>query len=219
MPAVCKTYLLFSNVLFIEPDVEALRGRLDVLFSQLFIALYFVPVFLCDDQHSKALAILFLQIFVMHLMCPAYGFYIPVGTAGKQFETLMYDDVMHNKIGSTIHGNTGADTHQPPDMVEASKHNGQPAWYGEDDKEHIVLFKEAGAFFMMIFMQVPEKAVHDILMRKPCNSLHDNKGADSYQRINYPGHKKVLSTIKNNTWIINKSTAKRLCLLNRNALC
>ena len=122
---------------------------------QLFFPLHLIPVFLCNQQHAKAFAFFFFQVFVVHFMRPADGFYITVITAGKPFKTLVNDYIMHQEIGKAVHRNACADTHHPPCLIHAAQHNAEPAGYGEYEKEGIILFKESLSGLMVVFMQVP----------------------------------------------------------------
>jgi hypothetical protein len=66
------------------------------------ISPHFIPIFLCNEQHTKALSIFFAQMFVVHFMRPTDGAYVGVIAAGKPFESLVDDDLMHNKIAESV---------------------------------------------------------------------------------------------------------------------
>ena len=38
--------------------------------------------------------------------------------------------------------------------------------------------------FVMVFVQVPEKTMHYIFVRKPCNGFHDDEHSDCNKYIN-----------------------------------
>ena len=57
-------------------------------------------------------------------------------------------------------------------LVNYTKHNQQPAWYGKNEKECIVLFKKTRTFLMMIFMQKPTRTMHYIPVEAPGKSFH-----------------------------------------------
>ena len=67
---------------------------------------------------------------------------------------------------------------------------------------------------MMVFMQVPKKAMHHISVYKPCGAFHHKEGKQYEKDVEEPYHKNTLSNKKNNVCIINKCTANRLFLLN-----
>ena len=54
---------------------------------------------------------------MMHLVSPADGPYICVVAAGKPFESLVNDNIMHNKIRKAIRHDTKSDGLHPPDMI------------------------------------------------------------------------------------------------------
>ena len=113
------------------------------------------------------------KMLVMHFMCPANGTNIAVIAAGKPFESLVNDDIMHQKIPGTIGHDAKTYRLHPPYIIKCAEIDQQYTWYGEDDKEGIILFKKAGLHLVMIFMQIPKKTMHDIPMCKPCNTFHD----------------------------------------------
>jgi hypothetical protein len=67
----------------------------------------------------------------------------------------------------------------------------EDAGYGEDDKERIVLFEEAGPYLVMVFMEVPQKPVHYKPVRKPGNAFHREERAEQYQYVIQNCHQAV----------------------------
>jgi hypothetical protein len=62
-------------------------------------------------------------------------------------------------------------------MIECTKKYQQHTGDGKDDKKRIIFFEKTGLHLVMIFMQVPKKTMHYILMGKPGHSFHGNKSA------------------------------------------
>ena len=123
----------------------------------------------------------------------------------------MYDNIMHKKICKTIQSYACPDAYNPPCLLHTAQHYAEPAWYSENDKECIILFKEAPCFFVMVFVQVPKKPMHHVFVSKPGYSFHYKKSNDGNKRINDQVHKNVLNTKKNSNCITNKCTANMLC--------
>jgi hypothetical protein len=111
-------------------------------------------------------------MLVVHFMGPADHFNISIVAAGKQFEPLVYDDLMYQKISKPIHGYTKTYTNRPVIALHAAEHNAKPAGYGKNQKESIIFFEKSFFFLVMVFMQIPQKPMHHIPMGKPCNWLH-----------------------------------------------
>jgi hypothetical protein len=107
------------------------------------------------EQHAKAFSFVFIQVFMVHLMCPSYGAYISAATSREPFETLMNDDIMYQEISGTIAHYAQAYGLHPPYMIDGAQQDQQETGQGKNDKEPIILLKEARLFLMMIPMQVP----------------------------------------------------------------
>ena len=127
-------------------------------------------------EHPKALTLFLVQVLMVHLVCPADSSYIGVITPSKPFETLVNDHIMDHKISRSVRHNAKADGLHPPYAIKGTKKDQQHTGNGEDDKEPVILFKEPGLFLMVIAVQVPKQAMHDILMGKPGNAFHDQEG-------------------------------------------
>ena len=45
-------------------------------------------------------------------------------------------------------------------------------WDGKDHEEGVVFFKEAGFYVVVVFVEVPEEAVHYVFVGGPGNEFH-----------------------------------------------
>src|SRR4030095_11438080 len=113
------------------------------------------------------------KMLVMHFMCPANCSHITIVASCKPFESLVNDDIMYQKISDTISHDAKTDRLHPPCIIKCAEIDQEYTWHSEDDKECVVLFKKAGLYLVMIFMQVPKKPMHDISMSKPGNAFHN----------------------------------------------
>jgi len=121
---------------------------------------------------------------VVHFMRPADGADIGVVAAGKPFKALVNDDFVYQKIRDAIECKTGADGDAPVLLVNYAQHDEQPAWYRKNEEEGIVLFKKAGAFVVMVFMEVPQKTVHYITVHQPGDAFHEQEGNKGDRYVN-----------------------------------
>jgi hypothetical protein len=53
----------------------------------------------------------------------------------------------------------------------------------KNEEEGIVLFKKTGFYLMVVFVQVPQKAVHHKLVGKPRHEFHEEKGGYDDENI------------------------------------
>src|SRR5215204_1390524 len=122
-------------------------------------------------------------MFVMHFVGPADCLYIGIIAPGKPFEALMYDHIVNNEIGKPIRHYSEPDRLQPNNRIHCANQYAGKTRYSEDYKEPIVFFKKACRLLMMIFMKIPQPAMHDILMSSPGNAFHSQKSSNQYSCI------------------------------------
>ncbi len=77
-------------------------------------------------------------------MCPAYGADISIAGPAEPFEALVDDHIVDEEISKAIGHHPKSDGLQPIYFIEGAKQDTKETGNGEDDKEGIVLFKEAG---------------------------------------------------------------------------
>jgi hypothetical protein len=68
-------------------------------------------------------------------------------------------------------------------MIHCPEKYQQKAGNSKDHKEGIILFKEARLHLVMIFMQPPQKTMHDKPVGTPGYSFHQQKSAEQNQYI------------------------------------
>ena len=91
-------------------------------------------------------------MFVVHFMRPANGFDVGITRPGKPPESLVYDDVVHHKIGKTVSHYAKTDCLQPINMIDCTYKDAEKAWCGKNDKEIIVLFEEVAIVSLVVIM-------------------------------------------------------------------
>ena len=77
-------------------------GDLLVSCHEFLVALDLLPILLRHIEHSEALAIMPVQVPVVHLMRPTDGADIGIVAPGKPSETLMNDHIMHEEVCDAI---------------------------------------------------------------------------------------------------------------------
>src|SRR5215204_89283 len=100
----------------------------------------------------------------------------------------MNDDIMHKKISGAIGHDAKTDCLHPPGIIECAEIDEQDTWNRKNDKERIILFEKTRLNLVMIFMQIPEKSMHNITMRKPCDAFHDDERSNKNQYVIKPCH-------------------------------
>jgi hypothetical protein len=113
----------------------------------------------------------------MHFMSPTHAFCIPIIRFSKHFKTLVYKNVMHYKIGRTISHNTKANREASPKAFVAPEIKATHAYYCVKNKKGIIALKPTVVIFVVVvFVQAPQKPMHDVFMGEPSHKFHDKKG-------------------------------------------
>ena len=110
--------------------------RLHTLIS--FIVFFnFLPVLEMNEQHSKAFALFFLQMLVVHFVCPAHYTNILIVAACQNLKSLMNNDVVYHKISNAIQQDAATDGNHPAVIIECAKQKKQHAGYSKNDGSRI----------------------------------------------------------------------------------
>ncbi len=129
------------------------------------------------EQHSKTFPVLFPQMFMVHFMRSSKSFCVPVVGVPKNFETLVYKYIVHQKICGPVRHDPDPDGIAVPKSGSSRHIEKRHAHHRIEDKKGIVPF-EPGimVLFMVVPVQGPQKSVHYIFMGKPSHKLHKTKG-------------------------------------------
>src|SRR6185312_4156720 len=116
-------------------------------------------------------------MFMVHFMCAPNRFKINVVRVSKNFKPLVNKNVMNQEISHAVQSNSHANPKKKIITIHPSKKQAGNAWQRKNDKEEIIVFyKTIRFFFMMVFVQFPQYAMHDVFVCKPGNAFHTNKG-------------------------------------------
>lgn len=86
--------------------------------------------------------------------------------------------IMHEEICQSIGSNARAYPHPKIASSHGPRDETPSTWDSEDQKEGIIFLEKARFMHVVIRVKKPHGTVHEVLVRKPRNSLHPNEGAD-----------------------------------------
>jgi len=111
-------------------------------------------------------------------MCSSDGFQVWVLGVAPDLDPLVDKQVMDNKIDKTVDTNTNTNSKKNTGISKFPYQKCANREYGKKDKKSIVPFKKRIVVCaqMMVFMQVPEKSVHEVFMHTPGNAFHEYSG-------------------------------------------
>jgi hypothetical protein len=137
----------------------------------------FYIIFIRHPQKAKTFTAFFFELFVVDLMCFPNGFEIGHVGSVKEPESPVDENIMHREIGKSVQRDAKSYPEQKIKTgLHAKKESGDARRCKNQEKE-VVMFKPAfGLFVVMVFVQYPQRAVHDIFMREPGHEFHKNKG-------------------------------------------
>jgi hypothetical protein len=124
-----------------------------------------------NPQHAKALPVFFIEVFVMDLVGLPDGSKIGVFGVSEPFESSVDEDVMHQEITQPIGGNACSNP-KTEVTVNAARHKAPSTGHGENQKEGIVLLEKSGFVLMMIPVEIPHGAMHEVFVSTPSHPFH-----------------------------------------------
>jgi hypothetical protein len=83
------------------------------------------------------------------------GTQIPIVATLEKWQTLMNKHFMHQEVSKSINSNAHSDIKSEVISCHHAKHNTQPTWYRENQKEGIVALENMFVWFMMISVKNP----------------------------------------------------------------
>jgi len=140
-------------------------------FLGIFIGTETVQEFTGNIEEAESFRTFFSMESMVMIMGHAHG--MKIGNPGdlQPFNALVYKNIVHQEVRQSVKRNTQTGKKAPvkaarSDYDEPNRRN------GEHETEQVVQFKRAFAWFMVAFVPNPEKAVHDVLVRKPGHAFH-----------------------------------------------
>jgi hypothetical protein len=137
---------------------------------------FFSEIFQRNQKHTKAFAVFFSQMLVMHFMSTANCPEIPVVAVAENFESLVNEYIVHHKIAKSVNGDSDAYVKLDVATGKDTEEHQQHAWDRKNQEEGIIFFKESCVPLMVIAVQDPKQSVHHILVCKPGHEFHTEKG-------------------------------------------
>lgn len=93
---------------------------------------------------------------------------------------------MHKEVAHPVNENSQPDKEWSGQRVLDSEVEQNNTRDGKNQKEEVVSFKPSfGVFDMMITVQTPEKAVHNVFVGKPRDKFHDEESDKDDQEVGH----------------------------------
>jgi len=113
---------------------------------------------------------------MMLLMGTSYGQQIRILGVSKQFEPLMDENIMYEKISHSIQRNSNGNIKVDIKIMNGSVIHQDNRWNCKNGEKIIVPFHMTFiAVVMMIPVKRPQKAMHDVFVDAPGHSFHHKK--------------------------------------------
>ena len=164
-----------------------------------------------NPQHAETLAVLLVEVLVVNLVRLSNGGEIGMLSVPKPIEAAVDKDVVNQEITQAVGGDSGSNPESKV-LVNAAGDETPGARDGENQKEGVVLFKESGLLLMMVSMEVPHGAVHEVFVGAPCHTFHGAECSENNKGCGYDFHGKTSRPIKNAACTISNKPAARLVL-------
>jgi hypothetical protein len=117
-------------------------------------------------------------MLVVHLMRFADGHEVNIFRSRENFEALVDEDIVDQKIRCAVECDSGPDPHPEVASRHRSGDETPSARYGKNQKEGIVLFEETGFVYVVVFVKIPHQPVHQVFVRKPRDTFHRDESSE-----------------------------------------
>jgi len=117
-------------------------------------------------------------MLVVHLVRFADGHQVDIFRPSEDFETLVNEDVVDQKVCSTVERDAGPDPHPKVTSSHGARDETPSTGHSKNQKERIVLFEESRFVDVVVFMEIPHQSVHEVFVRKPRHSFHRDEGSE-----------------------------------------
>ena len=98
--------------------------------------------------------------------------------------------VVDEEIRESVQRNAHTDEKHPKMWRHAAKHVTKSGWNGKNKEKTVVFFKKTVFVvfgLVVIFVPVPQNAVHHVFVREPGHKFHTDVCGKRYQNIKKPG--------------------------------
>lgn len=153
-------------------------------------------IFQGHPQHAKALTVFLVEVLVVHFVGFADGGKVGVLGVSEPTEPPVNEYVVNQKVAESIGGDACAYP-KPEITINAACDKAPSTGNGENQKEGVVLFEESGLVLVVIAVEIPHDAVHQVFVRSPCHPFHDKEGHQYNQEGSQDFHGNSDSPIKN----------------------
>ncbi len=103
-------------------------------------------------------------------------------TSTEELEAAVDDHFMNEEVSEAVGHDSVASRRQQRLVDKPAEENHQKAGDCEDEGKGVVSFHSLRVRFMMITMNFPQKAVHDVLVQRPSNEFHSDETGEEDQK-------------------------------------
>ena len=115
-----------------------------------------LPILKRKQQHTKAFAVLFTNMFVVHFVRTPYRFSVPAFCLTENFKALVNKNIMYHKVGKTVGKYPEANRKAYLQNVILPQQKESYAYQGIKYEKSIIPFKPGVVvFFVVVFVQYP----------------------------------------------------------------
>src|SRR5690606_8732822 len=116
---------------------------------------------------------------MVRFMCSSYSARVPIVCIPKHFKALVNKNIVHKKIGNAIRKNSKPNGKYRPKAKITPSYKTTDAHQGIKNKKVIVPFPPTSVVFVvMVFVQFPQKTVHNVFVGKPRHKFHNAESGD-----------------------------------------
>src|SRR6218665_276649 len=126
----------------------------------------FFKVFKRHPQHAETLAALFGEMAVVHFVGTAYGFEIREIDIAQHADALMNEQVVNEKVSQAVKRDAYSDPERISKAVKTDI-KADNCRRGKNEEEKIVVLHGPAAGLVMVPVQAPERAMHDVFVGQP----------------------------------------------------
>lgn len=156
--------------------------------------LFVFQVFHRHPEHAEAFAVFLADVFVVHFVGTANASCVTAVGISEQFEPLVDENVVHHEIGQSVGKNPQSDRQPDFQDVILPQQEKTDADYSVKNEKGIVSLKPRIVVFpVMIGVQVPKEAVHDVFVAEPRHEFHDAECEQKDRDVNEPVHYNIFN--------------------------
>ncbi len=145
----------------------------------------------------------------MHFVGFSNGCKVGVTRVAKPIEPSVNEHVVDQKVAQAIGGDSSSNP-KTKVGVDASGDEAPSAGYGKNQEESVVLLKESRFVLVVVFVEIPHGAMHQVFVCSPSHAFHGAESGDDDEGGDQDFHGNKSKPMKKEAWIKNNNPAARL---------